>query len=105
MSETPNETPSGGQALDWEVAEKVMRWRLGPVDDDWLAADGTLAGYTKGTRPSRCPVFRPSTNKAHALLAAEQMGLRGLAAKDARTICLTALWAAEQTMSRDGLQD
>lgn len=93
MSQTP---PVVGQALDWEVVEKVMRWQLGPVDDDWIKADGTLAGYAKGTSPSRCPVFCPSTNKSHALMAAEHVGLRGLSDKDARTICLTALWVAEQ---------
>ena len=103
MSKTP---PAAGPALDWEVAEKVMRWRLGPIDDDWIMADGRLAGYAKGTCPSRCPVFRPSTNKSHALLAAEHVGLRGLGDKDARTICVTALWAAEQAAgSANGSQE
>lgn len=58
--------------LDALVAEKVMGWRVGPIDDDYLASDGTPTGWTKGTCYSQRPPFRPSTDIAAAWEVVQQ---------------------------------
>jgi hypothetical protein len=68
-----------GPELDWSMAENVMGWHVGPVDDDWLTAANEHTGYTKGTCFSDFPVWRPSTGIAAAWQVVERLREKGIA--------------------------